>query len=98
MILRHLAEVVREIKPEAVKEKPVIIEEAKRFKEQIWNEKEFIRLLTLLKANGYNVTPLFRYIDKEDYERIVKLLEKASYHSNSQLEYMTIGIIIRLSK
>jgi len=91
MILRHLAEVVKEIKPE-------VIDEAKRFKEKVWNEKEIVRLFTILKASGLDTPPLYPSIHPTSYRHIRQLLEMVSRYSNPHLEYMTIGIVVQLSK
>jgi len=91
MILRHLAEVVKEVKPEAV-------EEAGRFKEKVWNEEEEVRLFTILKANALDVPPLYQHQNTVRYCYISHLLRTASCFSNPQLEYMTMGIVIQLSK
>jgi len=91
MILRHLAEVVKEIKPE-------VIDEARGFKEKVWNEEEIVRLFTILKANALDVPPLYQHQNTARYCYIGHLLSTASCFSNPQLEYMTMGIVIQLSK
>jgi len=92
MILRHLAEVVKEIKPE-------VMEEARGFKEKVWNEEEIVRLFTILKANGLNAPPLYQHIDTRGrYQCISNLFRVASCYLNPHLEYMIIGIVVQLSK